>query len=180
MKWKVFLLLALGLGVGLGLGALIVLRFLPPAAAAPQRNLPPSVGAEAADFSLTTLDGKTIHLSDYKGRPVVLNFWATWCPPCKEEMPLIERYAQTYGDQLVVLGIDHAESQGVVQDYVDQMGIHFPILLDQDTQVSQRYFVHSFPATFFVDADGVVRAQHLGLLSEDLLVRYLETVGIKP
>jgi thiol-disulfide isomerase/thioredoxin len=179
MKGVLFLLAGLGLGLLLGL---LVFYGGPTAgkpAAGVERRLPPTVGSALADFSLTQLNGERIALSDLRGRPVVINFWATWCPPCREEMPLLEQTAQTYADQLVVIGIDYGEDAQTVAAYVQEIGIHFPIALDEDGQVSERYYVRSFPTTFFVDAEGVLRAQHLGALTDKLMVTYLQTVGVE-
>jgi thiol-disulfide isomerase/thioredoxin len=166
-----------GLVLGLALGAVVLL--MPnrtPAETA--RVLPPTVGSPVADFSLDTLDGRRVSLAGWKGRPVLINFWATWCPPCREEMPLLEQVAKRYPN-LVVAGVNAGESQDLVAPFVDEFGITFPILLDSAEDVTNRYFVHSFPATFFVDADGVLRAQHIGLLTEDVLSRYLIAIGVE-
>ena len=177
LKGPLFLLAGLLLGVALG--ALVLLTG-PGQPGTRERRLPPSVGSVAPDFSLKKLGGGNQKLSDLKGKPVVINFWATWCPPCKEEMPLLQRYASQYGEQMVLLGVDYAEQEPVVQEFVDTMGITFPILLDGDGSVSNLYFVRNYPTTFFVDAEGVVRAQHLGLLTEEMLQKYLKTIGLEP
>ena len=174
------LLLIAGLGLGLSLGLLVFYGGPSLGGQATARQLPPTVGSEVADFSLKQLDGTTLTLADLRGRPVLINFWATWCPPCREEMPLLERTAQTYGGRLVVVGVDYGEDAQTVAAFVQSLGIHFPIALDSNGEVAGRYFVRSYPASFFVDADGILRAQHLGALTADLMVTYLETVGIKP
>ena len=180
MRFKGPLFLLAGLLLGVALGALVLLSG-PGQPGSRERRLPPTVGAAAPDFSLPLLGGEGEQkLSDLKGKPVVINFWATWCPPCKEEMPLLQRYASQYGDQMVLLGVDYAEEAPVVQKFVDEMGITFPILLDADGSVSTLYYVRNYPTTYFVDAEGVVRAQHLGLLTEDLLKKYLKTIGLEP
>lgn len=143
-------------------------------------RLPAAVGSAAPDFTLPNLEGESVSLSSLRGKPVVINFWATWCAPCKEEMPLLEKTAQQLGDQVVILGVDYAEGKDVVQSFVSELGLTFPILLDSDGAVADRYFVRNYPSTFFVDAEGVVRAQRVGLLDEDLLEKYLETIGIEP
>jgi thiol-disulfide isomerase/thioredoxin len=142
--------------------------------------LPPTVGSLAPEFTLYDLDGGSRALSSFKGRPVVINFWATWCPPCKEEMPLFERYSRKYAGELVFLGIDSAEKAEIVRPFVAKMDITFPILLDQSGMVSDLYFVKDFPYTFFVDENGTLRGQHIGLMTEEKLVKYLDTIGIEP
>jgi cytochrome c biogenesis protein CcmG, thiol:disulfide interchange protein DsbE len=181
LKLRSAAFLSVGLLVGALLGVLVLFINQKRAESqASSRRLPPTIGAPVQDFDLPRLGGTSQKLSGLQGKPVLINFWATWCPPCKEEMPLLERYAAQYRDQLVVLGIDYEEAPDIVQPYVNKIGVTFPILLDQDGQVSEMYYARNFPTTFFVDANGILRAQHLGLLTEDLLVRYLKTIGIQP
>jgi cytochrome c biogenesis protein CcmG, thiol:disulfide interchange protein DsbE len=181
LRMKAPLLMLAGLGVGLALGLLIF--FGGPVAGLRGENraqrLPPTVGSPVEDFRLEQLDGSTLRLSDLRGKAVLVNFWATWCPPCREEMPLLEQTALGYADRLVVIGIDYGEDRQTVSSFVQEVGISFPIVLDLDGDVASRYFVRSYPASFFIDADGILRAQHLGALTENLLLTYLETVGIK-
>ena len=178
MKWKGPALLLGGLLLGVLLGV-VVLWSSPDNPTTTNRQLPPTVGSPAGDFTLRGLDGQVYDLSDLKGTPVVINFWATWCPPCKEEMPLLEEYARKYPDQMVILGVDYQEKEDVVRAYKEEVGVTFPILLDRTGSVADTYYVRNFPMTFFVDTEGMIRAQHLGLLTEDLLVRYLQTIGIE-
>ncbi len=145
---------------------------------APRR--PPTVDFPAPEFDLPLLGGGAQKLSALRGKPVLINFWATWCPPCKEETPLLQRYSQKYAGKLVLLGIDSGEEAGPVQSFVTGMGITYPILLDQYDRAVDVYYARNLPSTFFVDDQGVLRGQHLGLLTEDLLVRYLKTIGIEP
>ncbi len=178
MKYKGFLILFGGLLVGISLGA--VVYFGEPAQPADaQRRLPPTIGAAVSDFELAVLNGQTQRLGELKGRPVLINFWASWCGPCKEEMPILNVLAQKYPEDLVVLGINYAEPVEVVAEFAAAEGIIFPILLDQDGQVAGLYFVRNYPTTFFIDAEGTLQAQHIGLLSESLLARYLALIGIE-
>jgi cytochrome c biogenesis protein CcmG, thiol:disulfide interchange protein DsbE len=174
----VFFLLV-GLIIGVALGALIIFSG-DNGSSGDKRRLPPTVGSKVEDFELQVLGGERRSLSSYAGTPVVMNFWATWCPPCKEEMPLLDQLALAYADDLVVLGINYNEEERIVQQYITAEGIKFPIMLDFTGNVSTLYFVRNYPTTFFIDAEGVLRAQHLGLLTEDLLGRYLQTIGIEP
>ena len=179
--WKGGLLLLGGLVLGVLFGILIFYNssagsVLPDGS----RALPPTVGAPSPDFSLPQLGESERRLSDLRGTPVVINFWATWCPPCIEEMPLLDHAAADYSGKMVVLGINSGESPELVQPFLEKNGITFPILLDQTESVTDLYFVRNFPMTFFIDADGVLRAQHIGVLREDQLSRYLTTIGIEP
>jgi thiol-disulfide isomerase/thioredoxin len=173
--WKGLLLLAGGLLLGLGLGALVFFGG-GETDAAPRRPL--TVGAEAPDFSLATLTGERLSLSALRGKPVVLNFWATWCAPCKEEMPLLQETSQRYGSDLTVLGVNIGEQPEEVAPFVDALGITFPVLLDPNEQIALLFFVRNMPVTYFLDAQGVVRAQHTGMLLPAQLDRYLQTIGL--
>lgn len=124
----------------------------------PQNLSPePAIGRPAPDFTLQTLDGRSFALADLAGTPAVLNFWATWCGPCQREMPALQTAADRYAGQVLITGIDQAEEAGVVQSFVDEKGVTFPILMDTDSDVGQRYNVSGLPTTFFVDADGIIR-----------------------
>ncbi|MGG0413917.1 redoxin domain-containing protein [Peribacillus simplex] len=117
------------------------------------------IGAKAPNFSLKTLDGKQVELSDYKGKKVMLNFWATWCPPCKKEMPDMEKYTQQAGDDVVVLAVN-IDPENDVQSFVDDNGITFTIPLDSQSAknpVNERYKILSIPTTYFIDKEGVIR-----------------------
>jgi peroxiredoxin len=122
------------------------------------------VGAIAPDFSLVTLDGNSVRLSDFHGKPVILNFWATWCAPCREEMPALEEIWQQYGQgDVVVLGVDQGESTAVVERFIrEKVNTSFPILLDRDHTIGDSYFVRSLPTTFFIDAKGFIREIRIG------------------
>lgn len=117
----------------------------------------PRPGFAAPDFELPTLDGGTVRLSDLRGHPVVINFWATWCPPCRAEMPAIIREYKRYKDRgLVVLAVNQAEDPAKVAAFRDQFGMPFPILLDKRMKVSAQYEIRFLPTTFFVAADGTI------------------------
>ncbi|MEX1018423.1 MAG: redoxin domain-containing protein [Litorilinea sp.] len=133
-----------------------------PLTAQPAPSEDPVIGRIAPDFELVTLDGTTLQLHELRGTPVVLNFWATWCGPCQRELPALQAAAERYADRVLILGIDQGEAGEVVQPYVDEMGLTFPIPLDSDMVVGRLYNVQGLPTTYFVDADGVVRHLWLG------------------
>ncbi|MCK1983327.1 MULTISPECIES: TlpA disulfide reductase family protein [Peribacillus] len=117
------------------------------------------IGAKAPNFSLKTLDGEQVELSDYKGKKVMLNFWATWCPPCKKEMPDMEKYSQQAGDDVVVLAVN-IDPENDVQAFVEDNGITFTIPLDSQSAknpVNERYKILSIPTTYFIDKEGIIR-----------------------
>jgi len=110
---------------------------------------------EAPDFSLQTPEGWTVTLSAFRGQVVLLNFWATWCPPCREEMPSIQRLHRKLADQgLVVLAVDVDESHRLVAKFMKDFGLSFPALLDAGSEVSSRYGVRGLPTTWLVDRRG--------------------------
>ena len=135
----------------------------------------PEKGEPAPDFALTSLDGEQVRLSDLRGTPVVLNFWATWCGPCRDEMPHIQEAYAAGNGAFVVLGVN-AEgtptemARRLSRDYVDEIGLTFPILLDSpSTEVFDQYRLRGLPDTFFIDREGVIRDVVVGPLSRTAL-----------
>jgi len=129
----------------------------------------PKVGFRAPDFSLQTLSGDRIRLSDLVGRPVVISYWASWCIPCQQELPILQNLAQEYQSQgLTVVTVNAIDQDTVhdVQSMVSEKGMTVPVLLDQDKQFASTYGALFFPTTIFVDASGVIRYIRLGDSSE--------------
>ncbi len=118
----------------------------------------------APDFTLSTLSATVARLSDFRGRHVLLNFWATWCPPCIEEMPALQALYERLGpDDFVVVAVSSdAEGEAVVGPFADRLGLTFPILLDRDAAVSAAYGAKSLPASFLLDPQGRVVAAARG------------------
>ena len=139
----------------------------------------PEIGHPAPDFTLPTLDGGEIRLADLRGKPVILNFWATWCPPCRREMPALEVIWQQHnrGD-VMVLGVDQGESVAIVSEYVRMnVGVTFPLPLDRRQDVGDLYLVRSLPTTFFIDAEGIIRNIKVGGPMElDFLTEQVKTL----
>lgn len=135
----------------------------------------PEVGETIYEFAAQDLDGHTIRLSDYRGKPVMVNFWATWCPPCRMELPDFQQaYTAHQDDGLVILAVNQDEPDDVVRSYFyEENGFTFTPVLDTGSQISRAYGVYSFPTTVFVNPDGVVTAVHQGLLFPELLDVYL-------
>ena len=127
----------------------------------------PEVGRRAPDFTLTDLDGKQIRLSDLRGKVVFINFWATWCPPCRAEMPEIEAFHQEYKSKdVVVIGVDILESENVVRKFVEQGGYTWTFVIDTTGEVSSLYKVNAIPASYFIDREGVIRAVNIGAMTK--------------
>ena len=136
----------------------------------------PSVDEPAPDFTLANLDGTSLSLADLRGKNVLINFWATWCGPCRQEMPMIEGAYRAYAPDLVVLAVNIGEEPWRVKKFVQDLGLSFEVLMDEANEVQTLYRVRAYPTTYLVDTQGVVRAQHIGLLSEAQLEKYLERV----
>ena len=120
--------------------------------------------APAPDFELAGLDGKTLRLAELRGRVVFLNFWATWCPPCREEMPAMQALAGELEKQgLVVLAVNYEESAETAEAYARETGLTLPVLLDGNGAVARRYRVAGLPASFFVDRRGALVGSVLGI-----------------
>ena len=117
----------------------------------------------ATDFTLDSLDGKTSSLSAYKGRFVFLNFWATWCPPCRSEMPAMQAlYSRLEARGFVILAVDLAEKADTVRAYVKKNAFTFPVLLDKTGEVGGTYGAQSIPTTYLIDREGKVLARGIG------------------
>ena len=175
MRWWKPALLVSGLLIGGGIGLLVFL--LSGQYTVQNRDLP-AVGTTISDFELQSLNGETVRLSDYLGQTVIVNFWATWCKPCEEEMPLLEQYYQENSGDLVILAVNYNESRAYVEPFVTDLSLTFPVLLDLDGGVVRQYYVRSFPTTYFIDGRGVLRAQHIGLLTPKLIDQYLSKAGL--
>jgi thiol-disulfide isomerase/thioredoxin len=133
---------------------------------------------EEQSSDLFTLDGKPVALEDYQGTPMLVNFWATWCPPCLAEMPLFQSYAERYDDRLVVLAINAGEDESVVRNFVDQHGFELTFLLDPTSAVVHQNKVFGFPTTLFFNESGELVKTHIGELNADLIERYLLLLGL--
>ena len=124
------------------------------------------VGKPAPDFSLDLLGGGTLKLSELKGKAVIINFWTTWCPECKDELPALEAFYRRYADQIVLLGINMRETEGLVRPFVERYGVTYPILLDRFERVSRAYQVTGVPETWLIAPDGTALAHYVGPLTE--------------
>ncbi len=139
----------------------------------------PRIGAVAPDFEAVDLNRKIVKLSDFRGKPVWINFWASWCPPCRAETPEVEAaYQEKQGDGVVLLGVSVGEEAAAVKPYVEQSGITYTVLLDPDETVAGRYRVNGLPTHLFVDRDGVVQVIQVGGMSKSAILKRLD--GIMP
>jgi thiol-disulfide isomerase/thioredoxin len=116
------------------------------------------IGNLALDFQLQNLNGQSISLSGLRGKPIILNFWATWCGPCRSEMPILQQIYETWSDKgLLVLEIDLRENTTLVQKFMSDNRLSLPTLLDTGGKVGQLYGITAIPTTYFIDKDGVIR-----------------------
>lgn len=160
--WKVLLILAV---VG-GVVALLAYGFTTDPRAIPSTM----TGKPAPDFSLTLFDGRSVRLSDFRGKVVFLNFWASWCPPCRAEAGLLEKAWRQYKDQGVIfLGIDIQDTEEAARTFIREFGITYPNGRDPNNRIAIDYGVYGIPETFFIDKDGRITYKHIGALERETL-----------
>lgn len=143
--------------------------------------VPGLVNRPAPDFTVHLLSGQAIQLSSLRGRWVFLNFWATWCPPCRQEMPTFQKLLDggfgPVAGKVTVLAVDALESADSVTAFLNELHLTVPVGLDSDGAVNRLYGVVQLPVTFVIDPTGVIRYKQLGLLTPDLLKEYLRLQG---
>lgn len=132
-------------------------------------------GNRAPDFELKTLDGETVKLSDFIGEQVFLNFWATWCPPCRAEMPDMQKFHED--KDVVILAVDLAETESSdknVPEFIEEYGITFNVLIDEETEVANLYGIQPLPTSYLIDSTGVIHNKAIGALNYDMMVQEFE------
>ena len=161
-------LLGLLVAQGCGFAAQDITQERTPGPPAPTRLPPaPEIGRLAPDFTLIDLKGNEVNLSDFRGKTVFINFWATWCPACRAEMPEIEAVYQEYKDKgVVVIGVDILEPEDVVRQFVEQGGYSWIFILDATGAVSDDYRVVAIPTSFFIDREGIIQAVNIGAMTK--------------
>lgn len=165
------------LGLALGAGVAWLTRPEPPSALFETPAPGAEVGDIRPDFEHASLDGQYVRASDFDGRVVLVNFWATWCAPCVREMPLLQAAAEEHGENLTVVGIA-VDEPGGVRAFVEELGISYPILVGtSDVMETNRAWGNTagaLPYTVLVDRDGVIRWQHLGEVTADMLTAKID------
>ena len=137
----------------------------------------PEIGKLAPSFQLTDIDGQSVSLSDFQGQPLLINFWATWCGPCRSEMSYIQEvYDELSEREPVVLSINIGESLTKVEEFMRDYNLSFPVLLDMEGNVSEKYNIRAIPTTYFIDGDGIIKDIKIGAFRsvaeiEDILSR---------
>lgn len=157
--------------VCLALGSAWIIYSREPAAAIDVASLPsgPLVGYAAPDFTATTPQGVTWRLNELRGKPVVLNFWASWCGPCRVEMPDFQAAARRYGGAVQFIGVNQGEDAQTITAFAAEMGVSYPLVRDESSQITDLYRVAALPSTFFIDSNGVVQDRVLGIVSGGVL-----------
>lgn len=137
----------------------------------------------APDFTVYDIDGNPVHLSDFKGKPVVLNFWASWCGPCKMEMPDFNEKYLELGENINFIMVNSTdgsrETVEIASEFIKSTGYSFPVYYDNDSDASMKYGVYSLPTTFFIDADGNFVTYATGAISGDILQKGIDMIYSK-
>lgn len=171
-EWTILLVIAALLG-----SAWIMISQEPAATEAASQTLTeaPVVGHQAPDFTLQTSLGQEmsmnemIHPANVSGQPVVLNFWASWCAPCRVEMPHLQNASVKYNGRAAIIGVNQGESQKTVADFAAEQGVTYPLLIDESQEVNYLYDVRGLPTTVFIGADGIVREVVIGTVTQAVL-----------
>jgi len=149
-----------------GFCLLTAVSFYQPVFAAQTQSV--EIGAKAPDFSLRNLQGKTVKLSDYRGKKVMLNFWATWCPPCKQEMPAIQQFFEEKKGDVAILAVNIDGAEDVIE-FVQTRKLTFPILLDENNRVNEQYKIVTIPTTFFIDEKGIIQHKFYSAMPMEIM-----------
>ena len=168
------------MGVGfISLGAMFfyILQNDPSASAQEFSAVPAEVEYAAPELILEDLAGNNVSLKDYLGRVVLVNLWATWCPPCKDEMPTLQAFYEKYKSKgFVLVAIDQEESREVVQPFVEELGLTFPVWLDLDWLAQKEFNTSNLPSSYVIDREGQVRLMWIGGISKKNLEKYVPDI----
>lgn len=133
------------------------------------------LGEIAPDFELETLDGETAKLSDFRGEKVLLNFWATWCPPCRAEMPDMQKFHEETNVNILAVNLIETESSPQnVPEFKDELGLTFPILLDKGSELTTEYKIMAYPTSFMIDTNGRIQYKAFGAINYDIMIQEFE------
>lgn len=134
-----------------------------------------AIGLESPDFTLTNLDGEEVSLSDYRGKIVIINFWATWCHWCDIEMPDLNK-VHMENEDIVVLAVNVMEDEDTVRTYIEDGGYGFEVVLDTDGKIASDYLVNGLPNSYFVDKDGILQFIKVGMITNDELLYVVDAI----
>lgn len=139
-----------------------------------------AVGNIAPDFELTTMDGETVRLSDYRGQRVFINFWATWCPPCRAEMPDMQQLYEEQEVPVEILAVNLTPTEPneeSIVDFVADFGLTFPILMDINSEVAEKYKVRAYPTSYMIDSEGRISFVAPGAMNKELMAREVKKMN---
>ena len=183
-KTAVFLISALGLagllgGAGIAYSSLSE-NYLPESVpeTAEQSEMPETQAETAPDFAMLNADGEEVRLSDFVGKPVLINFWATWCPPCRAELPYFQKAFAEYGDEIEFLIVDETDGTRDTVDgakaFAEENQYDFPLYFDTQGSGARAYSILSIPMTVFINSEGALTYQHIGAMAEEDLFSMIE------
>jgi len=138
----------------------------------------PRLGFVAPDFTLEDLGGQKVRLSDFRGKPVLLNFWASWCPPCRKEMPDLQEFHRRYGDKIALIGINWGETADTVREFLDRLSVTYLNLLDPQGTAFVLYKLTGIPESFFIDPEGFIRGVWIGPLTVEEIAKGFGRLGL--
>lgn len=139
-----------------------------------------AVGDFAPDFILTTIDGKTVRLSDYRGQRVFVNFWATWCPPCRAEMPDMQKLYEEQEVPVEILAVNLTpteQNEENVVNFIADLGLTFPVLMDKNSEVAEEYKVQAYPTSYMIDSEGRISFVAPGAMNKELMAREVKKMN---
>ncbi|RCW50635.1 MULTISPECIES: TlpA family protein disulfide reductase [Halanaerobium] len=168
--------IAIFLIVALIIGGLSFFYLQSPKSEVVQAEVGTEIDMQAPDFELKNINDKKVSLSDFRGQKVFLNFWASWCPPCREEMPDIQKLHENYGEEVIILAVNVGENKSTAANFMMKNGLSFSVLLDTDKSTAQNYLVRGIPTSYFLNEDGIIKNKVVGAVSYE---KMLELSGIK-
>ena len=176
-KWTWILVAVLMIGL---IGGASVLYNSLSADYAPVQNVTEAAVKQAPDFTVTDQDGNEVKLSDFFGKPIVLNFWASWCGPCQYEMPDFEEAYKTYGEEVEFLMVNltdgYSETLSSARAFLEDTGYTFPVYFDTKSEGMMTYQVYSIPCTYFLDAEGALVTKNIGMITADAIQQGIELI----
>lgn len=173
-RFMAMMMIGIGL-IAIGIMFLLLLNnYSTPASPQDFSAVPAKVDFAAPEINLHTLSGDSVSLADYRGKVVLVNLWATWCPPCREEMPTLNAFYEKYkANEFVLVAINQEETKDVVQPFVDELKLSFPVWLDESAQAERDFNTMNLPSSYVVDRDGRVRLSWVGSITQSRLEEYV-------
>lgn len=174
MKIKPFIIILIFAGlIGLAIYTAQEKKEVPETAADVEEDTGLKPGSTAPDFTLRTLDGKQTQLKEYRGKKVILNFWATWCPPCREEMPEMQKFYNDFKGknvEILAVNLEYSETKREkISDFVDEYSLSFPIPLDEKNTTGKQFRAVSIPTSYFIDEKGIISKMHIGPMNYEFM-----------